>query len=80
MSSLGCADLVVLFAEDPPLSLIDEIRPDILVKGADYLPDQVVGADIVRRNGGKLLLVDLLPSQGTTATIARVRERARIAG
>jgi D-beta-D-heptose 7-phosphate kinase/D-beta-D-heptose 1-phosphate adenosyltransferase len=74
MSSLGCADLVVLFAEDPPLSLIDEIRPDILVKGADYRPGQVVGADIIRRNGGKLPLVDLLPSRGTMATIARVSE------
>jgi len=80
MSSLASVDLVVLFAEDTPLSLIDAIRPDVLVKGADYRPEQVVGADIVRRNGGKVLLVDLLPSQGTTATIARVRERTRIAG
>jgi D-beta-D-heptose 7-phosphate kinase/D-beta-D-heptose 1-phosphate adenosyltransferase len=80
MSSLASVDLVVLFAEDTPLSLIDAIRPDVLVKGADYRPEQVVGADIVRRNGGKVLLVDLLPSQGTTATIARVRERTRAAG
>jgi len=80
MSSLACVDLVVLFGEDTPFSLIEAIRPDVLVKGADYRPDQVVGADIVRRNGGKLLLVDLLPSQGTTATIARVRARERAAG
>ena len=80
MSSLASVDLVVLFAEETPLSLIEAIRPDVLVKGADYRPEQVVGADIVRRNGGKVLLVDLLPSQGTTATIARVRERARVAG
>jgi D-beta-D-heptose 7-phosphate kinase/D-beta-D-heptose 1-phosphate adenosyltransferase len=79
MSSLACVDLVVLFAEDTPLSLIEEISPDVLVKGADYRPDQVVGAEIVRRHGGRLLLVDLLPSQGTTATIARVRERTRAA-
>ena len=80
MSSLASVDLVVLFAEDTPLPLIDAIRPDVLVKGADYRPEQVVGADIVRRNGGKVLLVDLLPSHATTATIARVRERARAAG
>ena len=80
MSSLASVDLVVLFADDTPLSLIDAIRPDVLVKGADYRPEQVVGADIVRRNGGQVLLVDLLPSQGTTATIARVRERTRAAG
>jgi D-beta-D-heptose 7-phosphate kinase/D-beta-D-heptose 1-phosphate adenosyltransferase len=80
MSSLASVDLAVLFAEDTPLSLIEAIRPDVLVKGADYRPEQVVGADIVQHNGGKVLLVDLLPSQGTTATIARVRERTRAAG
>ena len=80
MASLAPVDLVVLFAEDTPLSLIEAIRPDVLVKGADYRPDEVVGADIIRRNGGRVLLVDLLPSQGTTATIARVRERTRAAG
>ena len=80
LSSLASVDLVVLFGEDTPLALIEAIRPDVLVKGADYSPEQVVGADIVRRNGGKVLLVDLLPSQGTTATIARVRERTRAAG
>ena len=80
LSSLASVDLVVLFGEDTPLALIEAIRPDVLVKGADYSPEQVVGADVVRRNGGKVLLVDLLPSQGTTATIARVRERTRAAG
>ena len=80
LSSLASVDLVVLFAGETPLSLIEAIRPDILVKGADYSPDQVVGADIVRRNGGRVLLVDLLPDQGTSATIARVRERAAAAG
>jgi len=80
LSSLASVDLVVLFAEDTPLSLIEAIRPDVLVKGADYSPDQVVGADIVRRNGGQVVLVDLLAGQGTTATIARVRERRAITG
>ena len=80
MSSLASVDLVVLFVEDTPLKLIDAIRPDILVKGADYRPDEVVGADIIRRSGGRVLLVELLPSQGTTATIARVRERTRATG
>ena len=77
MSSVASVDLVVLFDEDTPLALIEAIRPDVLAKGADYRPDQVVGADIVRRNGGRVLLVDLLPSQGTTATITRVKARAR---
>ena len=80
LSSLASVDLVVLFAEDTPLSLIESIRPDVLVKGADYTPDQVVGADIVRGNGGRVLLVGLLPGQGTTATIERLRERTAVVG
>jgi D-beta-D-heptose 7-phosphate kinase / D-beta-D-heptose 1-phosphate adenosyltransferase len=76
LSSLTSVDLVVLFPEDTPLTLIEAIRPDVLVKGADYSPDQVVGADTVKRNGGKVLLVDLLAGEGTTAMIERVRERA----
>jgi len=79
LSSLASVDLVLLFGEDTPLSLIEAIRPDVLVKGADYSPDEVVGADSVKRSGGRVLLVDLLPDQGTSATIARVRERARAA-
>jgi D-beta-D-heptose 7-phosphate kinase / D-beta-D-heptose 1-phosphate adenosyltransferase len=78
LSSLASVDLVVLFAEDTPLALIEAIRPDVLVKGADYSPDQVVGADIVGKNGGRVLLVDLLAGEATTATIERVRERARV--
>jgi hypothetical protein len=76
MSSLASVDLVVLFAEDTPLSLIGLIRPDVLVKGADYRPDQVVGADIVRRNGGKVLLVDLLPAKAPQRR-SRGSERVR---
>lgn len=80
LSSLASVDLVILFAEDTPLALVEAIRPDVLVKGADYSRNQVVGADIVGRNGGKVLLVDLLAGEATTATIERVRERARVTG
>jgi hypothetical protein len=64
LSSLASVDLVVLFPDDTPLTLIEAIRPDVLVKDADYSSDQVVGADTVERNGGKLLLVDLLAGEG----------------
>jgi D-beta-D-heptose 7-phosphate kinase / D-beta-D-heptose 1-phosphate adenosyltransferase len=80
LSSLASVDLVVLFAEDTPLALIEAMRPDVLVKGADYAPDQVVGANVVRRGGGRVILVDLLAGEGTTATIERLRERARLTG
>ena len=72
LASLASVDMVGLFEEDTPLSLIGELRPEVLVKGADYRLDQVVGADIVQSYGGRVLLADLLPGHSTTATIARL--------
>ncbi len=72
LASLASVDMVVLFEEDTPLSLIGELRPEVLVKGADYRLDQVVGGDIVQSYGGRVLLADLLPGHSTTATIARL--------
>ena len=59
MASLAPVDLVVLFDEDTPFELIQALRPDVLVKGADYSIDQVVGADLVHGWGGTVLLVEL---------------------
>ncbi len=73
LASLSSVDMVVIFAEDIPLNLIEAIRPDLLVKGADYRIDEVVGADIVQAAGGQVLLVDLEAGHSTTATIARMR-------
>lgn len=64
-------DLVVLFDDDTPLSLIDALQPDVLVKGADYREDQVVGADLVRARGGEVRLVQLAPDQSTSGLIER---------
>jgi D-beta-D-heptose 7-phosphate kinase/D-beta-D-heptose 1-phosphate adenosyltransferase len=64
---------VVCFDEDTPLELIRTLLPDVLVKGDDYAPDQVVGADLVRAAGGILVLARRVPDQSTTATIARIR-------
>ncbi|MEE9139488.1 MAG: D-glycero-beta-D-manno-heptose-7-phosphate kinase [Alphaproteobacteria bacterium] len=72
LASLATVDLVVVFAEDTPIKLIEAIRPEVLVKGKDYRPDEVVGADVVRRHGGKVLLAELMPGHSTTATIARL--------
>jgi D-beta-D-heptose 7-phosphate kinase/D-beta-D-heptose 1-phosphate adenosyltransferase len=77
LSSLADVDLVVAFGDekrenDTPIVLIEAIKPDVLVKGADYTEDKVVGADIVRSYGGKVLLAELTPGQSTTATIARM--------
>ena len=72
LGSLQSVDLVVIFGEDTPLTLIEAIRPDVLVKGADYTVATVVGADIVQAYGGKVVLAELVPGQSTSATIKRL--------
>ncbi len=72
LASLAPVDLVILFDEDTPIKLIEEIRPDVLVKGADYRRSQVVGADLVTSYGGQVLLAEIAPGHSTTRTIARV--------
>ncbi len=72
LGSLAGVDLVMVFAEDTPLALIDALRPDVLIKGADYTEATVVGADIVRSYGGRVLLAALAPGHSTTSTIARM--------
>ena len=73
MASLASVDLVVIFAEDTPLQLIEALRPDVLVKGADYKRADVVGGDLVESYGGKVVLADVVPSYSTTATIASLK-------
>lgn len=73
LASLGCVDLVVIFGEDTPETLIRALRPDVLVKGADYTIATVVGADFVQSYGGKVVLADLVQGQSTTNTIKRMK-------
>ncbi|MBU0992778.1 MAG: bifunctional D-glycero-beta-D-manno-heptose-7-phosphate kinase/D-glycero-beta-D-manno-heptose 1-phosphate adenylyltransferase HldE [Proteobacteria bacterium] len=72
LSALSCVDLVVLFDEDTPLRLIKALRPDILVKGADYRLEDVVGRDVVESYGGKVMLVTLLEGYSTTGIVNRL--------
>jgi D-beta-D-heptose 7-phosphate kinase / D-beta-D-heptose 1-phosphate adenosyltransferase len=72
LASLGAVDLVLIFDDDTPIELIRAIRPEVLVKGADYRLDQVVGADVVQAYGGRVLLAEVLAGHSTTGTIARV--------
>jgi len=74
LASLSAVDLVILFDEETPLRLIEAIRPDVLVKGADYKRDEVVGAELVLGHGGEVLLADIQDGYSTTNTIARVGE------
>ena len=72
LASLASVDLVVRFAEDTPSALIETVRPDVLVKGADYTVDQVVGATFVQSYGGQVKLAPLEPGHSTSATLARL--------
>jgi D-beta-D-heptose 7-phosphate kinase / D-beta-D-heptose 1-phosphate adenosyltransferase len=72
LASLAVVDLVIPFPEDTPEALIRALRPDVLVKGADYTIDQVVGADFVRSYGGKVFLAKLVQGKSTSGIIWRV--------
>ena len=73
IASLAAVDLVVLFDADTPVGLIESLEPDLLAKGADYQEHEVVGADLVKARGGKVVLVDLVPDQSTTNAIRRAK-------
>lgn len=76
LAALSSVDAVIVFEEDTPLKLIEALKPDILVKGADYTVDQVVGADVVQKAGGRVVLIDLVAGKSTTGTIGRLRAGA----
>ncbi len=74
LASLADVDLVVVFAEDTPLRLIEALSPDVLIKGADYTAQEIVGADVVRRRGGRVVLAELMRGYSTTGTIAKLNK------
>jgi len=74
LAALEAVDLVVVFDEDTPLDLIKRVRPAVLVKGADYRREEVVGRDVVEAAGGDVILVDLVPDHSTTKIVQRSRE------
>ena len=71
--ALDCVDAAVIFDEDTPHEIIGRIQPDVLVKGADWGPDNIVGRDIVEARGGRVVRVELEPGHSTTDLIQRVR-------
>jgi D-beta-D-heptose 7-phosphate kinase / D-beta-D-heptose 1-phosphate adenosyltransferase len=73
LAALAAVDMVVIFDEDTPLELINHLRPNILVKGADYREDQVVGGAEVKSWGGRVVLIDLLAGRSTTSMINKAK-------
>jgi len=80
LAALEAVDLVVVFEEDTPLELIRSVRPAVLVKGADYRREDVVGREAVEATGGDVILVDLVPGHSTTAIVARARPAKETTG
>lgn len=76
VAALEPVDCVVVFDEDSPLALIERLRPDVLVKGADYARDAIVGADEVEAWGGRVVRVPLVAGVSTTELLARLRGRS----
>ena len=76
LAALEAVDLVVVFEEDTPLELIKQVKPAVLVKGADYRIEEVVGREVVETAGGDIVLVDLVPGHSTTGLVRRSVESA----
>ena len=77
LEALACVDAVVVFDEETPLALITAIQPDVLVKGADWAADAIVGRDIVEARGGKVVRATIEPGYSTTAIIDKIRNAER---
>jgi D-glycero-beta-D-manno-heptose 1-phosphate adenylyltransferase len=73
LAGLAAVDCVVLFDEDTPLELITRLQPDVLVKGADYSRDAIVGADLVESRGGRVVRVPLVHGFSTSTIVERLR-------
>jgi len=74
IASLNCVDAVIIFNEPTPLEIISELIPDILVKGGDYLPENIVGNEIVVENGGKVLVLPFVDGYSTTKLIEKLKK------
>jgi len=77
LEALACVDGVVIFDEATPYELIAALQPDVLVKGADWAEDAIIGRDIVEARGGRVVRVPIEPGRSTTELVERIRGRVR---
>lgn len=75
LAAIEAVDAVVVFAQDTPRELVQLLQPDVIVKGGDYAPDTIVGADTVRARGGDVVVIPLTPGQSTTSIVEKLRAR-----
>jgi D-beta-D-heptose 7-phosphate kinase / D-beta-D-heptose 1-phosphate adenosyltransferase len=73
LAALTFVDAVTIFEEDTPLAVLEAVRPDVLVKGGDYRPSEVIGRELVESAGGRVEIVPLTPEKSTSSLVARIR-------
>lgn len=76
LAALDCVDAVTTFGEDTPFDIISEVQPDVLVKGADWAHDAIVGRDIVEARGGEVVRIAVEQGHSTTSIVAKIRAGA----
>jgi len=76
LAALECVDAVVVFGEDTPAEIVRLVQPDVLVKGADWPADQIVGRDTVEARGGRVVLVPVEQGHSTSAIVDRIKRKA----
>jgi len=77
LAGLACVDFVTVFEEIDPLRVIQALQPDVLVKGGDWAEAEIIGADAVKQEGGRVVRIPLVEGAGTSALIARILDRYR---
>jgi D-glycero-beta-D-manno-heptose 1-phosphate adenylyltransferase len=75
LAALACVDAVVVFDEDDPHAIISGLQPDVLVKGADWAADRIIGRDVVEARGGRVIRIQFAPGFSTTSMIEKIRTR-----
>jgi rfaE bifunctional protein nucleotidyltransferase chain/domain len=72
LAALGCVDCVIIFDEDTPLKVIEQLRPDVLVKGGDWRVEDIVGSDVVAASGGEVISIPFVEGFSTTGIIRKI--------
>jgi rfaE bifunctional protein nucleotidyltransferase chain/domain len=78
LAALACVDAVVVFEEETPHDIIEAVQPDVLVKGADWAEDAIVGRDIVEARGGRVVRISIEPGHSTTSIIQKIRRQHEV--
>jgi len=75
LAGLACVDYITIFDEPDPLALIQTIKPDVLIKGADWEKAEIIGSNVVRSYGGSVVRIEIVPGISTSGIIQRILER-----